>query len=113
MSEKRNINSETRSFELRMQADAVTRAVSLLGKDREWFLNDVLQKLADAERKSGFLCGFVDLAASNELEKEELLHYLVQQDLIVLNDNEPFKLSLNGEKRSSAPLPPQIESELR
>ena len=113
MSEKRNIDQETRSFELRMKADAVTRATFLLGKDGERFLNDVLQKLADAESKSGFLCGFVDLAASDELEKDELLQYLVQQDLIVLNNNGSFKLSPNGEKRSSAQLPPQIETELR
>lgn len=96
-----------------MQADAVTRAVSLLGKNREWLLNDVLQKLADAETKSEFLCGFVDLVASDESEKNELLQYLVQQDSIVLNDDRSFKLSSNGEKRSSTPLPPQIESELR
>lgn len=113
MSERRNLDSETRSFELRMQADAITRAVSLLGKDREWLLNDVLQKLADAESKSGFLCGFVDLLAADGSEKNELLQYLMQQDLIVLNDDGSFKLSSNGEKRSSAPLPPQIESELQ
>lgn len=62
MNERKNLDSETRNFELRMQADAVTRAISLLGKDKEWSLNDVLQKLADAESKSGFLCGFALLS---------------------------------------------------
>ena len=111
MDGRQHMTREMLEYEFNNQADAVARVLTLFS-DQKLSLSDVTQKLAEAERRAKFVCGFIDLDDRNE-EKNELENRLIERGIIVRHNDGSISLTPLGEKRSAIKLPEPIEARLR
>ncbi len=104
--------SEENNPFLENQINAAARTISLVGKNRTLTLDDVFRKLAEAERETNFVCGFVELYEKNKEYIDLLKEHLVYRGFVVISSDNLVSLTQKGKQRAETPLPHQIEQSL-
>lgn len=96
-------------FVTEQQLNALSRACALIKKKKmSASYEEIFIRLALAEQKSEFLCGFCSLAAAKTY-REQLKQLAVDRGVISVDSNDQVTLMPEGERRSTIELPPQIE----
>lgn len=103
---------EAEKLILENQIDAIIRAISLIGKDKNFTFNDITSALAEAEKVARFFCGF-EMLHNDENVKKNLLSRLIAGKLVTIDKNGRLSLTKIGLKRSKKELPAEIKRNLR
>lgn len=93
------------------QINAIIRTRYLLGEqepNKSYSIEDVIDTLARAEKRSKFICGFVHLNQSPETIAY-LKDYMVENKYLSVDNQNQISLTEKGRSRSNTRLPDKIE----
>lgn len=108
------IEEQMKKIVLENQIDAVSRCKYLLDQKlpkSQYSIEEIIFRLAEAERKSQIFCGFEALNKSLNVIKE-IKTYMEQQQYITTDNNGKLNLTEKGLIRAKNKLPSEIEQYL-